>query len=637
MAGLICSPASGMALRRTGRHRTALLRGCSSKRTKIFADGDVVLLPPSSSNWFPYILPLRCITNVRAVTPASLGPYPSYPSKPLVRDCASMCSTKVRAGYRAFNSSSWSVVRAFANVDLGKLSGDSPHTVQNLVNGKWSGTRETYDVVDPMNGEAFIKSPYTKDAELEPFIASIKGVPKSGLHNPLKRPERYVLYGQVLQKTAAMLHDERVFDFFTTCIMRTFPKSYGQAAAEVRVVRTFCENFSGDGIRFLARGFSVPGDHHGQMSNGFRWPFGPVAVISPFNFPLEIPVMQFLAAAMVGNKPVVKTEATQALPVEQFLRLLHYCGMPTKDVDLINTRGPVVSELLCKAPVRLLQFTGGSATAQHLIRLLNGRVKVEDAGFNWKILGPDAKAEELDYIAWQCDQDAYALSGQKCSAQSLLAVHTSWKELGLLEKLKRLASRRSYENLTLSPVLSHSNSEIQKHVDALLKLPGASLLFGGKAVKTAKTSAIPRKYGAYEPTAVFVPLASILMNNENLELATTELFGPVQVVTEWGAGDENTLLRLMDIMKHHLTAAIVSRDPEFQTRILANTINGTTYAGIRARTTGAPQNHWFGPAGDPLGAGIGSPEAVLSTWTCHREIVFDQGPIPGSWTTPPPS
>ncbi|KFK24134.1 hypothetical protein AALP_AAs67913U000100, partial [Arabis alpina] len=43
---------------------------------------------------------------------------------------------------------------------------------------------------------------------------------------------------------------------------------------------------------------------------------------------------------------------------------------------------------------------------------------------------------------------------------------------------------------------------------------------------------------------------------------------------------------------------------------IGNTVNGTTYAGLRGRTTGAPQNHWFGPAGDPRGAGIGTPEAI---------------------------
>ena len=66
-------------------------------------------------------------------------------------------------------------------------------------------------------------------------------------------------------------------------------------------------------------------------------------------------------------------------------------------------------------------------------------------------------------------------------------------------------------------------------------------------------------------------------------------------------------------------------------QVLANTVNGTTYAGIRARTTGAPQNHWFGPAGDPRSAGIGTPEAIRLVWSCHREIINDVGPIPSSF------
>ena len=49
---------------------------------------------------------------------------------------------------------------------------------------------------------------------------------------------------------------------------------------------------------------------------------------------------------------------------------------------------------------------------------------LEDAGFDWKILGPDVT--EFDYVAWQCDQDAYAATGQKCSAQSILFQHSNW-------------------------------------------------------------------------------------------------------------------------------------------------------------------------------------------------------------------
>jgi len=87
-------------------------------------------------------------------------------------------------------------------------------------------------------------------------------------------------------------------------------------------------------------------------------------------------------------------------------------------------------------------------------------------------------------------------------------------------------------------------------------------------------------------------------------------------------------------MDHHLTAAIVSNDIHFLQLMLGNTVNGVTYTGIKGRTTGAPQNHWFGPCGDPRGAGIGSPEAIINVWSCHREIITDVGPISKTWTTP---
>lgn len=61
-------------------------------------------------------------------------------------------------------------------------------------------------------------------------------------------------------------------------------------------------------VRFMARGFSVSGDHAGQTSNGLRWPYGPVAIITPFNFPLEIPALQLMGALFMGNKPLVHVD-----------------------------------------------------------------------------------------------------------------------------------------------------------------------------------------------------------------------------------------------------------------------------------------------------------------------------------------
>ena len=47
-------------------------------------------------------------------------------------------------------------------------------------------------------------------------------------------------------------------------------------------------------------------------------------------------------------------------------------------------------------------FTGSGAVAEMLARDLHGRIKLEDAGFDWKILGPDVG--DVDYVAWQADQ-----------------------------------------------------------------------------------------------------------------------------------------------------------------------------------------------------------------------------------------
>ena len=60
----------------------------------------------------------------------------------------------------------------------------------------------------------------------------------------------------------------------------------------------------------------------------------------------------------------------------------------------------------------------------------------------------------------------------------------------------------------------------------------------------------------------------------------------MQVLTEYDDSQVDTVLQITEKMHAHLTAAIVSNDAVFVQKMLANTVNGTTYAGIRARCTG---------------------------------------------------
>lgn len=332
----------------------------------------------------------------------------------------------------------------------------------------------------------------------------------------------------------------------------------------------------------------------------------------------------------MGNKPVLKIASNVALVMDQMIRLLQHCGMPMTDMDFINSSGPTMGSLIQQANYRTIQFTGSCEVAELLSKETHGKVKIEDAGFDWKILGPDVS--DIEYVAWQSDQDAYACSGQKCSAQSILFMHENWEQAGLIDKIKTLAERRQLSDLTIGPVLTHTTAEILEHTEKLLAIPGAQLLFGGKEWQDGDHT-VPAQYGMVQPTAVHVPIEQ-LMSEEYFGMCCKEIFGPFQVVTTYEDSETQVVLDACERMSHHLTAAVVSNDVRFQTKVLGATVNGTTYVGIRARTTGAPQNHWFGPAGDPRGAGIGSPYAIQLVWTCHREVIHDVGEIPDSWTTP---
>ncbi|CAM6094240.1 unnamed protein product [Calypogeia fissa] len=544
----------------------------------------------------------------------------------------------LRAPWRSLGSRQYSTLvtksfsgPAFATLDPEGISPQQLAQVYNLVDGEWTGCSEWEELVDPLNGKVFMKVPNTSKSEVKPFIQSLRACPKSGLHNPLKNPERYLLYGDVSAKVAHSLSQPETADFFAKLIQRVSPKSYSQALGEVTVTQKFFENFSGDQVRFLARSFVAPGNHLGQQSTGLRWPYGPVTIITPFNFPLEIPALQLMGALYMGNKPLLKVDSKVSIVMEQLLRLLHSCGMPLKDADFLNSDGPTMNHALLEAEPRMTLFTGSSRVAEKLSSDLKGRIKLEDAGFDWKILGPDV--QEVDYVAWVCDQDAYACSGQKCSAQSILFVHENWIAAGLFDKLKNLAGKRKLEDLTVGPVLTVTTKRILDHVEKVLAIPGSKLVFGGKPLTG---HSIPEVYGAVEPTAVFVPIEEIL-KEENFDLVTTEIFGPFQIVTEYKKESLHLVLEACERMHANLTAAVVSNDAHFLQEVLGSTVNGTTYAGIRARTTGAPQNHWFGPCGDPRGAGIGTPEAIKLVWSSHREIIHDIGPVSSNWTTPAPT
>jgi 1-pyrroline-5-carboxylate dehydrogenase len=130
-----------------------------------------------------------------------------------------------------------------------------------------------------------------------------------------------------------------------------------------------------------------------------------VGVITPFNFPIEIPVLQMMGALYMGNKPLVKGDSRTSIVLEQWIRMLHHCGMPKEDLDFIHADGPVMEKILKQADAKMTLFTGSSRIGEHLVKSLKGKVRLEDGGYDWKILGPDVpkRQEDIDFVAYTCD------------------------------------------------------------------------------------------------------------------------------------------------------------------------------------------------------------------------------------------
>ena len=84
---------------------------------------------------------------------------------------------------------------------------------------------------DPLNGEPFIQMPNTKVDELGPFLANAQNCPKTGLHNPLKNPERYVMWGEIMHECGHELSKPATMEFFAKLVQRVMPKHHKEVCA----------------------------------------------------------------------------------------------------------------------------------------------------------------------------------------------------------------------------------------------------------------------------------------------------------------------------------------------------------------------------------------------------------------------
>ena len=114
-----------------------------------------------------------------------------------------MLSSLISAATRLPTRRTLSTLPSWATLDPSSLgTSPTPHAVSNLVSGQWTASNSSITIPNPLDRDApaVCTVPDTSVEELGPFVESLRGVPKSGVHNPLKNVERYLMYGEISRK-----------------------------------------------------------------------------------------------------------------------------------------------------------------------------------------------------------------------------------------------------------------------------------------------------------------------------------------------------------------------------------------------------------------------------------------------------
>lgn len=258
-------------------------------------------------------------------------------------------------------------------------------------------------------------------------------------------------------------------------------KTYPDASAEVD-----------KGIEGLAYGASVGSWLRSpttqNVSSGIdvvdaRYPIGVITTVSPFNFPVMIPLVQAAMALACGNTVVAKPSEKVPSAFRLIAQIMHEAGLPAGVLNVVNGGREVVEAMMEHPRVAGLSFIGSTAVAKQLrIKgIENGkRVQAFGSGKNHMIVLPDA---DLDMAADAAVSAAYGAAGQRCMAISVLvAVGNIGDEL-----VEKIATRiphikvgpTSDREVQLGPVISgdsqqriHGYINDAEHYGATLSVDG---------------------------------------------------------------------------------------------------------------------------------------------------------------------
>jgi malonate-semialdehyde dehydrogenase (acetylating) / methylmalonate-semialdehyde dehydrogenase len=218
-----------------------------------------------------------------------------------------------------------------------------------------------------------------------------------------------------------------------------------------------------------------------------RQPLGVAAGVTPFNFPVMVPMWMFPLALVCGNTFVLKPSERDPSPSLMLAGLLQEAGLPDGVFNVVQGDREAVDALLAHPEVRAVSFVGSTPVARHVhdTAMAGGkRVQALGGAKNHMIVMPDA---DMDVAADALIGAAYGSAGERCMAISVLvAVGDSAEVLvpKLLERARRLKVGPGHlPGMEMGPLVTAAHrARVQSYIDKGVA-EGAKLLLDGRGLR----------------------------------------------------------------------------------------------------------------------------------------------------------
>jgi len=365
----------------------------------------------------------------------------------------------------------------------------------------------------------------------------------------------------------------------------------GNAAAVMRYYAGAIDKFFGS---------TIPVDRDGIVLT-FREPIGVTALITPWNFPLNIGNWKTAPALAAGNTVVLKPASLSPLSVLRYAELGLEAGLPAGALNVVPGPGRAVGDALVEHPlVGKVGFTGSTEVGVEIARKAAGtikRVTLELGGKSACIVFADADLEKAGRMA---PFSVFENAGQDCCARSRLLVEASAKA-ELLEHY--VAATRAIvvgdpesTDTQMGPLVSAGQRETVEGYIARGEAEGATVLEGGLR---------PDGLGAG-----FYLLPTILDGCTNdMTVAREEIFGPVVSVITFESEEE--AIRLANDTPYGLSGSLWTRDGARQLRVARALRTGAI--GVNSNSSVFPQAPFGGYKQSGVGKELGMEGLVHNT------------------------